>query len=465
MGVTDDDELKAALAVMIADRKTERDRMEEHEGTGSGSCTQVETNHLHLCMTEKLPHDAVPAILQSEGQTTACSTGFIQRHQANRRSEGRKNSRVVSEMDSERDFTGNDFTCGSTSEVCRGSGMETMYGSMCSATLLGQELERLSQQFSPIGQGQGLEQGLGIGLGPGEGESQQMRNERDQNPYSQLQTTKKSIMRSSLTAPLPFSTAIPPVSKRDKMKLKHNGIKDQREIGQAQGECTDSRAGQALPESGSVRGIGTVDRKRVTQPVSPKFSKMSWQRDKEVEKCNRPEEWEGSRQGDGAGRSGRPEGSIRDRCATSGINVWRKSPGTPSLKPTSVMMTRHGQLGISFGTCSTIESGSCSGAGNCQASIIDTVMGVGALDRENRTNDFKKEEGRFARSISSSVASSRHMERQGDKERGRDRDTERSNTKGHQERGSGLVRVRSALHPNGHLKSQSIGTKFLKPSK
>ena len=171
---------------------------------------------------------------------------------------------------------------------------------------------------------------------------------------------------------------------------------------------------------------------------------------------------------------------MKDRGILGGVNARRRSTGAPSLKPTSVMMTRQGQLGIGFGTCTTIEtaggggggSGSCSGAGNGyssnhQGGVLERVIGAGVFDVENRTIDLKKEKenGRHTRSSSSSVASIRHMERQVDTDRGRDSGRDRESAMGDQDRGSGFVRARAALPPNGQLKSQSNLTNIPKPCK
>ena len=478
MDVTDDIESQAVLAIMIADRDMEGRRVAKHEGTGTrtGSHTHSDITHLQSKVIEGLSHahDGVPAVLQCEGQTVACSN--VQQHQSHRRRTKHKTSRVVSEMDSERQSTPalNSFTNSSNSGVGRGSGLDTMYSTICSAILLGQELERLSQQFSPIGQG--LEQEPGA-EGPGE-EVEEERlhttDEKDLNTSSQHQITTKNNIQGSSNASLHFPSAIPTVIKRENTKLTHahsSDIKDKTE--------------QVLMDGGSVRGIGASDRRRVTLPVGPKFSKMSWQKDKEIEKGNRLDEWERQLQGrgEGGGRSSKQEGNVKDRGIFSGANARRRSAGAPSLKPTSVMMTRQGQLGIGFGTCTNIgsanasESGSCSRAGNGyihgNENVLDRVMGAGVLDVENRTIDFRKEKekenGKYTRSSSSSIASTRHMERQVDMDRGRDRDKERESdrgsAKGDQDKGSGYGRVKTALPPNGQSKSQFNTTNISKPCK
>ena len=488
MDVTDDIESQAVLAIMIADRDMEGRRMAKHEGTGPGSYTHKEITHLHSNVIEKqsYAHDGPSAVQQSEGQI-ACSN--TQQHQSHRRRAKYKNSRMVSETDPAKDPTPahNNFVSSSNSGVGRGDGLDTMYSTICSAILLGQELERLSQQFSPIGQAQGQGQGQGQELeqGPGE-EGMHTIDEKDLNTSSQHQTASMSTNRGPPNASSHFPSAIPTVIKREKIKVIYthsSDIKDQR------GECpiSISRTEQVLVDSGSVRGIVASDRRRVTLPVSPKFSKMSWQKDKEkeIEKGNRLDEWEGQLQGrgEGGGRSSRQEGNVKDRGILSGVNARRRSTGAPSLKPTSVMMTRQGQLGIGFGTCITIGSasesgsGSCSGAGNGysnnQGGVLDRVIGAGVFDVENSTTDFKKEKekenGKYTRSSSSSVASARHMERQVDMDRGRDRerdrDSDRGCARGDQDKGSGFVRVKLALPPNGQLKSQSNATNILKTCK
>ena len=482
MDVTDDIESQAVLAIMIADRDIEGRRMAKHEGTGTGSHTNNKITHLHSNAIEGSPHahDDASAVQQSEGQIALCSN--TQPHQSHRRRAKHKtSSRMVSVTDPARDPTPthNSFTNSINSGVDRGSGLDTMYSTICSAILLGQELERLSQQFSPIMQGQGL--GLEQGQGLGEEKRLHTTDEKDLNTSSQHQIASTSTTRGPSNASLHFPSAIPTVIKREKTKVTYTNssdIKDQR------GECpvSISRTEQVLVDAGSIRGSGASDRRRVTLPVSPKFSKMSWQRDKDKEKGNRSEEWEGQLQGRGEGgvRSSKQEGNVKDRGILGGVNARRRSTGAPSLKPTSVMMTRQGQLGIGFGTCTTIEtaggggggSGSCSGAGNGyssnhQGGVLERVIGAGVFDVENRTIDLKKEKenGRHTRSSSSSVASIRHMERQVDTDRGRDRDRDRESAMGDQDRGSGFVRARAALPPNGQLKSQSNLTNIPKPCK
>jgi hypothetical protein len=460
-------EAEAAMAIMIADRDVEGGRKGEHDGTWTH--TQADTTHLHSSLHHVIEmHDDIPAVLQSEAQAAACSIGYSQRHQAHLRSKGQTNSTVVSEIDSDRECAYINTKSSRSSGVGRGSGAEGRGSVACSTALLGQELERLSQQCSPVGLGSlsGPLSAPGVGLvtragsraGSGPGEALHVRDERDQSAFSQRLATRRSSSRS------PLSTVIPSLTKRDKLKTKHtNDTKEQREAGERHSELPASRAGQApiLMDGGSISGFGAVDRKRVTQPVSPKFSKMSWQR----ERGKGLDEWEGP----GQGCSNRQEGSVRDRSISSGPSAVRRGAGTPLLKPTQGMMTRHGQLGVGFGTCNTIDSasisGSCSGAGNGygsgHASVMGRVRGVGGVDANDKIHDFRKEEGRFGRSISSSVASSSHLERQVDIERGRGRWS--TSTSGGQDRG--LVGVRAALHSTSHLKYQSNATNVLRSRK
>ena len=469
MDITDDAyaEAEAAMAIMIGDQDVEASRKGEHDGTW----THTQVFHLHPPLHHHIieMRDDTPAVLQSEGQAAACSTGYSQRHQAHHRSKGHTE---VSVIDSDRECahinTKSSRSCG----VGRGSGAEGRGSAACSTALLGQELERLSQQCSPIRQGSvsGPPSGVGVGSvsgpgagsrlrsGPGLGEEPHVRDERDQSAFSQRLATRRSSSRS------PLSTVISSLTKRDKFKTKHtNDINEQREAGERQSELTTSRAGHALMvmDGGSVSGCGAVDRKRVTQPVSPKFSKMSWQR----ERAKELEEWEGP----GQGCSNRLDGSMRDRSITSGPSAARRGVGTPLLKPTQGLMVRHSQLGVVFGTCNTIDSasisGSCSGAGNGygsgHAGVASRVMGAGGVDPEDKIHDFKKEEGRFGRSISSTVASTRYLERQVDIERGRGRGS--ASVSGGQDRG--LVGVRAALHSTSHLKYQSNATNVLRSRK
>jgi hypothetical protein len=474
MDVTDDAEAEAAMAKMIADRDMEGGRKGEHDGTWTQ--TQADTSHLHLPLHHHVieKHDDRPAVLQSEAQAAACSTGYSQRHQAHLRSKGQTNSTVVSEIDSDRECAYINVKSSRSSGVGRGSRADGRGSVACSTALLGQELERLSQQCSPIGQGSlsgplsGSVSGvdlvtrsvsrLGSGLGLGLGEGLHVRDEREQSAFCQRLASRRSSSRS------PLSTLIPSLTKRDKLKTKYsNDTKVQREAGERQSELAASRAGHApmLIDGGSISGFGAVDRKRVTQPVSPKFSKMSWQK----ERGKGLDEWEGP----GQGCSHRQEGSVRDRSLSGGPSAVRRGAGTPLLKPTQGMMTRHGQLGVGFGTCNTIDSasisGSCSGAGNGygsgHAGVTGRVISVGGVDADDKIHDPKKEEGRFGRSISSSVASTRHVQRQVDIERGRGRGS--ASTSGGQDRG--LVGVRAALHSTSHLKYQSNATNVLRSRK
>ena len=474
MDVTDDTEAEAATAIMIADRDVEGGRKGEHDGTWTHS--KADTSHLHLPLHHHVieMHDDTPAVLQSEAQAAACSAGYSQRHQVHLRSKGQTNSTIVSEIDSDRECAYINTKSSRSSGVGRGSGSEGRGSVACSTALLGQELERLSQQCSPTGQGplsgplSGSVSGSGVGLvtrsvsrvgsGLGLGEGLHVRDERDQSAFCQRLASRRSSSRS------PLSTLIPSLTKRDKIKIKYtNDTKERREAGERQSELTASRAGHALMfmDGGSISGFGAVDRKRVTQPVSPKFSKMSWQK----ERGKGLDEWEGP----GQGCSNRLEGSVRDRSLSSGPSAVRRGAGTPLLKPAQGMMTRQGQLGVGFGTCNTIDSasisGSCSGAGNGygsgHAGVMGRVMGVGGVDAEDKIHDSKKEEGRFGRSNSSSVASTRHLERQVDIERGRGRGS--AITGGGQDRG--LVGVRAALHSTSHLKYQSNATNALRSRK
>ena len=470
MDVTNDAEAEAAMATMIADRDAEGGRKGEHDGTWS----QADTTHLHSPLHHHVieMHDDTPAVLQSEAQAATCSTGCSQRHQAHLRSKGQTNSTVVSEIDSDRECTHINIKSSRSSGVGRGSGVEGRGSAACSTVLLGQELERLSQQCSPVGQGHlsgplsGSVSGVGLvtrpvsraGSGLGLGEGLHVRDERDQSAFCQRLATRRSSSRS------PLSTLIPSLTKRDKLKMKFtNDTREQREAGERQSELAASRAGHApmLMDGGSISGFGAFDRKRVTQPVSPKFSKMSWQK----ERGKGLDEWEGP----GHGCSNRQEGIVRDRSLSSGPSAVHRGAGTPLLKATQGMMTRPGQLGVGFGTCNTIDSasisGSCSGAGNGygsgHAGVTGRVMGVGGVDTEDKIRDLKKEEGRFGRSNSSSVASTRHLERQVDIEGGRGRGS--ASTSSGQDRG--LVGVRAALHSTSHLKYQSNATNALRSRK